>query len=103
MSPKKKLRVSQKGYSKHSARASATADARRCEEQPREQRLEKCCGWLACVLIIAAPLVFNAGISNFADLPQRTVIQAAVARWGWRARRSWAALPFRVMCARAHW
>lgn len=44
-----------------------------------EQRLDFCTGWLACLIIIVSPLVFNARISNFADLPQRAFIQAAVA------------------------
>jgi len=44
-----------------------------------KQRLDFCAGWLACLIIIVSPIVFNARISNFADLPQRTVIQTAVA------------------------
>ena len=47
----------------------------RCEGQT----WDACIGWLACLIIIVSPLVFNARIRDFADLPQRTFIQAAVA------------------------
>jgi O-antigen ligase len=49
------------------------------QEKPRGLTFDDCAGWFACLLILVAPLVFNARLRDFADLPQRTFIQAAVA------------------------
>jgi O-antigen ligase len=44
-----------------------------------EDRLELCVGWVVCLIIVATPFVYNARLSNFADLPQRTAVQAGIA------------------------
>jgi len=46
------------------------------------ERLEACIGWLVCCMVVISPLVFHARSMNFADLPQRTFLQCAVALFG---------------------
>jgi len=72
---KKKIRKQKKGFPRQKPKETKPPS----EEHIWEARFGFCIGWLVCLLIIAAPLVFNARIRNFADLPQRTFIQAAVA------------------------
>ena len=72
---KKKSRLQKNDHPKHTQRPVRAPVSPRCEGQTWED----CIGWLACLIIIVSPLVFNARIRNFADFPQRTVIQAAVA------------------------
>ena len=74
-SAKKKSRVKRKDYPTQNPRPVRAPVSPRCEGQTWED----CIGWLACLIIIISPLVFNARIRDFADLPQRTFIQAAVA------------------------
>ena len=76
--PQKKPGEQKKKHLKHSPQPAPAAHAR-FEGASWQQRLDACCGWLACLIVVAAPLVFIARISNFADLPQRTFIQAAAA------------------------
>ena len=76
MSPsRKKSRLQTQGHPQHNQRPVKAPVSPRCEGQT----WEACIGWLACLIIIVSPLVFNARIRDFADLPQRTVVQAAVA------------------------
>jgi O-antigen ligase len=77
---KKKTRLpKKKDYPKHKARSARTPNRPRLEEKTWGPSFESCIGWFVCLSIVIAPLVFNSHIRNFADLPQRTFIQAAVA------------------------
>ncbi len=71
----KKSHLKRKGCLKQNPLPAKASVSPRCEGQT----WDACIGWLACLIIIVAPLVFNARIRDFADLPQRTFIQAAVA------------------------
>ncbi len=75
---KKKSGLKKRGQSRPEPRSGA-AVAARFQEHSWEQRLELWAGWLVCLIVVAAPLTFHSRITNFADLPQRTVIQAGVA------------------------
>lgn len=72
---RKKSRLQTQDHLKHNQRPVKVPVSSRCEGQTWED----CIGWLVCLLMIVAPLVFNARIRDFADLPQRTAIQAAIA------------------------
>lgn len=73
---KQKQRLSRK---KNPRRSVASAAATRTQYPTWDVRFEACVGWLACLIIIVAPLVFHSRMINFADLPQRVFIQGAVA------------------------
>jgi len=76
MSPsKKKIRKQKKGYPRQKPQVTKPSP----EGYRQGARLESCIGWFVCLSIVVAPLVFNSHLRNFADLPQRTFIQAAVA------------------------
>ena len=70
-----KSHLKRKGSLKQNPLPAKASVSPRCEGQT----WDACIGWLACLIIIVSPLVFNARIRDFADLPQRTFIQAAVA------------------------
>ena len=76
---RRKKRPSSKGPSKGKARPERATAERHAGANTWTLDFESCIGWLACLIIIGAPLVFNAHIRNFSDLPQRMAIQAAVA------------------------